>query len=147
VKKPVAAALVIAASIPTLALPAGAAVPKKKAQLTISCADGTGHSARVWYVKRRSMLTRLAAYNPCARTLVLIWNRNGGSETSGSILGVAPGAHFNRHTSFYGDNLGARLDEPWSICGGEWHSAWWVAANNHGRIMSADDAPVDCSNN
>jgi hypothetical protein len=146
-QKTLAAALGIAASLVTLASPAGAAVPKNKAQLTIPCADGTAKSARVWYKKKNSTFTRLAADNPCARTLVLIWNHDGGSETTASILGVAPEAYFNRHTSFRGDNLGARLDDPWRICGGHWFSSWWVAPNNHGRILSADDAPVDCFNN
>ena len=142
-KKLLASALIALTAPLALVTPAGAAIPQNKPPaITLACQDGTGRVARVWSTNRQGTFVKLAADNPCARTLVLIWNHNDGSEASANILGVAPGAHFHRHVKFSGDNLGARMDEAWRICDGHWQSAWYVAPNKHGRILPADAAPA-----
>src|SRR5581483_6924072 len=66
VKKPLAALALAAASVAALAVPAGAAVPKRPASQTVPCNDGSGKAAQIW-----QRPGELAAKNPCSTWLVL----------------------------------------------------------------------------
>lgn len=90
-KKPVVAALLTAAALATLAVPAGAAVPNRPASVTIACNDGSGKSAEVW---RRA--GQLAAKNPClTQWLVMPYGQGYANGAFDNALELAPGAHFN----------------------------------------------------
>src|SRR5437899_2858210 len=60
VKKPLAALLLVPAALAALAVPAGADVPDKPANVTVPCYKEPG-AARVWTVGHK-----LAVDNPCA---------------------------------------------------------------------------------
>ena len=89
-KKPLTATLLAAAAVATLAVPAGAAVPKRPASQTVPCNDGSGKSAQVW-----QRPGQLAAKNPCHQWLLLAAAGNDASGAFGSEQVLAPGAHFN----------------------------------------------------
>jgi hypothetical protein len=86
-KKPLAAALITAAAVATMAVPAGAAVPHETPTTTLSCGPEV---ARVWDTSKH-----LAADNPCQS----LWLRVAISTQNGYgkpiIVDVASGAHFN----------------------------------------------------
>jgi hypothetical protein len=117
VKKPLAALALAAATIATLAVPAGAAVPKTKPTWTVPCttrsqnpttgAETThyekGH-ASVWVlVGTGGPMTAvgsaptgdgLAATNPCSHWLSIYGGNGAGHDDNWSLL-LHPGAHFN----------------------------------------------------
>ena len=85
-RRAIAALLVVPASLVALAVPAGAAVPKRAPEYTIACNDGSGKHASVWQRWPGSPY-RLAAENPCRDWLVF-------GDCCGNYA-LAPGAHFN----------------------------------------------------
>ena len=90
-KKPLTAALIVAASLAIVTMPAGAAVPKKPAAQTYPCNDGSGKSAQVWGAG-----PQLAAENPCrTQWLDIALGPEYGSSAPDAMLELAPGAHFN----------------------------------------------------
>ena len=100
-KKPLAALALAAATVATLAVPAGAAVPKTPANQTVPCHDGSRKSAGVWWTSQdpqdpsESGVTQLAAKNPCKQWLTLRWGVPSESAPGEQTFFVAPGVHFN----------------------------------------------------
>jgi len=88
-------AVIAAATIATLAVPAGAAVPKKKATTTLACPGESGKVARIWTSHHRGNLTKFAVDNPCSQYLVFHGAQTYASGDSRSAMAVVPGAHFN----------------------------------------------------
>jgi hypothetical protein len=120
-KKPLAAALVVAAVV-TLAVPAGAApMPKTTPPIAISCGSAT---ASVWHDSHT-----LAVKNPCSEWLGLGW----GTAPDGNqawLLYVAPNSSFSwkvikgrtvNQVRFVGPKHG-----PLAWVGGPWDSTVWA---------------------
>jgi hypothetical protein len=126
------AAFVAASSLVVLTVPADAAVPQHVApDTTLPCNDGSGKVAQFWNT------TTLAAKNPC-RTAYLSFGfgHDAEGESSGSVLNVAPGAHFNtgraigyRSDDNVGGVYGVSLGQ--FSCG--FDGTWLVAKNSHGK--------------
>ena len=89
-KKPLAALALAAASVAALAVPAGAAVPKRPASQTVPCNDGSGKAAQIW-----QRPGELAAKNPCSTWLVLGYGTRYASGAPANAYALAAGAHFN----------------------------------------------------
>lgn len=91
-------ALVLAAAVlfavPLIPSPAGAAVPKTKATVTIACPDGVG-AARIWYKIRKQRVTKLAIDNLCSQFLAFDSGNHYAGGDPHSMHLVAPGVHFN----------------------------------------------------
>jgi hypothetical protein len=99
VKKPLTAlALAAATTVATLAIPAGAAVPRRSPTSTAPCdVEGDPGHVSVW-----TGHGQLAVENTCKKTWLEIWD-NGASnapESQISYWNVAPGAHFNWKWSY-----------------------------------------------
>jgi hypothetical protein len=135
VKKPLAALLLTAATVATLAVPAGAAVPKHDApNATLTC--GT-RSARVWV-----SFTRMAADNQCKSQWLVISVGNGSqSDPMGYSVSVAPGAHFNwagDHT-LSGD---IEQDVGWNLAARPWCSDGGRVINKHSHGKPGGPCPA-----
>jgi hypothetical protein len=130
VKKPLTAALLTAAAVAILAVPAGAAVPKTNAQITVPCGDSP-KAARVWY-RVKGHIRQLAGDNPCDQYLVIFFGNRGNSDSTYWTLNVAPGAHFS-HGPTFGNNVVARL-EPQPLCGQA--ANYLVRPGTHGKFES-----------
>jgi hypothetical protein len=118
-KKAFVAALLTSAAVATLAVPAGAAVPKTKPTATIIC-DDAGNTAQVWFTAKR---TAVDAGN-CTDWVGLV--------SGDALLAVAPGAHFHRRTNWEGANF-VRIS-PSTMCNGDWDYAVVVRPGRHGRF-------------
>jgi hypothetical protein len=130
VKKPLAALLLAAATVAALAVPAGAAVPKTATDLTFPCNDGSGKSAQVWSTRY------FAAKNPCRSSyLVIGYGGSPDSQSSGSMVDVAPGAHFSQ---------GRRSVLTWQVHLGQpdWCSGYdgnyVVTPHSHGKFVPSN---------
>ena len=102
-----ALALIVSATVVTLAVPAGAAVPKAPASMTVPCNDGSAKSAQLW-----SAGHKLAATNPCIGWLAIPWGGFYGSSAPENAFDLAPGAHFNWSKTETLQRLGAGVPTP-----------------------------------
>lgn len=115
-RKSLTAALLTAAAVATLAMPAGAAVPSKPAKLVRACPDGVG-TARLWFTRSKGALTKLAVDNPCAQHLM--FHHEGDRDHTDEWL-AAPGSHFNwgkKRIAQY--NAGAVVPQLWKFASQE----------------------------
>ena len=100
-KKPLAAALLTAAAVVTLTVPADAAVPKTKPTYIVPCGKtagrhGSDKTAKIWAggAQGADRLVGLAVENTCGKWLS--YTSVGGGDSAGTYsYYVAPGAHFN----------------------------------------------------
>jgi hypothetical protein len=87
-KKPLTAALLTAAAVSTLAVPAGAAVPQhRQPTQTLACGKKT---AQLWNTG-----WLVAAKNPCRQWLIIRHFTASQSDPGPAYMSVAPGAHFS----------------------------------------------------
>ncbi len=141
-KKPLVSLVLTAATVAVLAVPAGAAVPKKPATQTIPCNDGSGRSAEAWSTGP----VTFAAKNPCrTQWLDIAVGPEYGSGAPDSVLEVAPGAHFNWskketiHWAVAESFDYARLS-PGNSCGDESYVLWVYSYKDVRNPAVADPA-------
>lgn len=139
-KKLLVSSLIALAAVAMLVTPAVAAVPQTNPQQTVVC-DSFGNTAKLWYAKKRNVVTRLAVdARECAAWMgVVIADGNDGA----SLVAVAPGAHFNRHVRYrspadYRPFL--RAVGSTEMCEDWWTSAHAVWPGSHGRLKPASTA-------
>ena len=144
--RPVAAVLLSAASLVALAVPAGAAVPKRPADQTFPCNDGSGKAAQVW-----QWSGHLAAKNPCSTEwLFVTYGSQFYNSAFDSAMGLAPGAHFNWDRKQLVKYLGGEPNGYWRMGANECDSTneggptLWVYSYKDVRTPYDASAPTDC---
>jgi hypothetical protein len=128
-RRPLIALVMSAATVVTLAVPAGAAVPKTAPDATVPCPAPAQGVARVWYSHGH-----LAAKNPCSQWFVFWGEVVGPPPIHPTHYNVAPGAHFNARAVTRDHQFGYRgfLSEPqcsWSA------TNYTVLRGSHGKMQ------------
>jgi hypothetical protein len=123
---------------------AHAAVPKTKPQQTLMC-DTFGNTAKLWYTKKKNVVTRLAVDASSCSGWVGAVAADG--HDGYTLIALAPHASFNRHVHLpspadYRPFLRAINDPVFEMCPGpaDLTQAYVVWPHNHGRLEAPSSA-------
>ncbi len=138
-KKPLAAALLIAATVTALAMPAGAATtpkPKKHLVAAVPC-SGTSHSkaAKLWSLPDGTW----AAKNPCKLWLLVGFSDPSGGDSGAFGLNVAPHT-YNARWRVGAPQVNVTLRSTPDHCG----ASWDIGQDGKMRNTSGDPGAPGC---